>query len=185
MQRRLEEVVGGLQLHKGYSFCVVMTAQTQRQALLECLFRLRTAAVVSHDGGLISNLTVAENIALPAEYHASDKALLAEALPLYCRCGLIDTQQLLMLLPKLPEQLSLYERRLVGFMRAIRVEPELMVYDGIYDGLAHLEVEQVDRFDECFHLQFPFRTSVLLSFENAYRPASVHQRMIYLDDAFK
>ena len=185
MQRRIEEVVSGLQLHRGYSFCVVMTAQAQRQALLESLFRLRTAAVVAHDGSLISNLTVAENIALPVDYHASDKEVQAGALPLYCRCGLIDTQQLQALLPKLPEQLSLYERRLVGFMRAIRVEPELMVYDGIYDGLAHLEVERVCKFDECFHLQFPFRTSVLLSFENAYRPTEAHQRMIYLDDAFK
>lgn len=164
-----------------------MSSETQRQALLAGLLQLRTAAVVSHDGSLISNLTAAENIALPVDYHALNKAgqVSSVTTSLYYRCGLIDTQQLQMLLGKLPEQLSVYERRLVGFMRAICVEPELMVYDGIYDGLAHQEVERVDKFDACFHLQFPFRTSVLLSFENAYRPTASHQRMVYLDDALK
>lgn len=158
-----------------------MRSETQRQALLAGLLRLRTASIVSRDGSLIGNLTAAENVALPGEYHATScpDAVITSLLN---RCGLIDKLALQVLLGKFPEQMSAYERRLIGFMRAICVEPELLVFDEIYDGLARLEVALVDKFDECFHLQFPFRTSVLLSFENAYRPTGSRLRTVYLED---
>lgn len=163
-----------------------MKSETQRQALLDGLLQCRGAHIVSRDGGLIGNLTAAENIALPLHYHAiKSESQASGTVTLFYRCGLIGEHEMPVLLAKLPEQMSAYEKRLVGFMRAICIEPELIVYDGIYDGLARRELELVGKFDECFHLYFPFRTSVLLSFENFNHPTGSHPQLIYLDDVLK
>jgi hypothetical protein len=45
------------------------------------------------------------------------------------------------------------------------VEPEIMVYDSLFEGLTRAEVEQVLAFDRVFHLYFPFRTSIWVDLE--------------------
>ncbi|MDD4928555.1 MAG: hypothetical protein PHP85_04680 [Gallionella sp.] len=185
-QYGIDEVSGLLQAHKGYSYCVVMKSEMQKQALLTSLLQWRAAAVVSSDGSLISGLTGAENIVLPVRYLSmKSDSLVYGTTSLFSSCELIDERELKALLAKFPEQMSLYEKRMVGFMRAMCVEPELMIYDGIYEGLARHEVEQVGKFDDCFHLHFPFRTSVLLCFENFNHPTGSQPKMIYLDDEIR
>lgn len=161
-----------------------MKSETQRLELHNELSRCRTVATVSQDGELLGHLTGLENINLPVLYHAIKGEHLAPyTSALFYRYGLIGERELRLLLVKLPGQMTAYEKRLTGFMRAMFVEPEMIVYDGIYDGLARMEIELVAKFDEFFHLHFPFRTSVLLSFENFSHPAGSHRQVIYLDDA--
>ncbi len=166
------------------SYCVIMKSETQHKTLLEKFTRNAAIAVVSRDGGLVSHLTAVDNIKLPVHYHAIEEArLMPYTSTLFHRYGLIGETELQQMLLKLPEQMVTYEKRLTGFIRALFVEPSLIVYDEIYEGLALREVEQIAKFDEFFHLCFPFRTSVLLSFDNFNHPPGTHPNLIYLDEA--
>jgi ABC-type branched-subunit amino acid transport system ATPase component len=89
---------------------------------------------------------------------------------LFENAGVRDEKTLSTLLSKLPDQLSLFEKRLVGFVRSMLMAPEMIVYDALHEGLSRREMEKTARFDRIFRLHFPFRTSVLLSFEEYRDP---------------
>lgn len=154
-------------LHSGYSYCLVVRSESQRVALLQNLGDQPGVVIVPHNGGLISNLRVWENIILPVQYHGIEVAGKLEdyVVQLLVQCGLEDEAVVSELLFKLPDQLSLYEKRLAGFVRAMLMSPELIIYDSMIEGLSRKELARVARFDKVFRLYFPFRTSVLVSFE--------------------
>ena len=169
-------------LERGCSYCIVMRSDAQREQLLQEFSARMNAAVVAYDGGLISNLNVWENLSLPVHYHAPQigGGLEGRVVELLRQCGLPNDAEVRRLLGWLPGELSLYEKRLAGFVRAMLVEPELMVYDRIYDGLARDEADRVAQFDNLFHLYFPFRISVLLSFDERKEPGNPRQHIIHL-----
>ncbi len=154
-------------LQSGYSYCLVVRSESQRAALLKNLGEQPGVVIVPHNGGLISNLRVWENIILPVQYHGIEVAGTLEdsVMQLLLKCGLEDEAAGSELLLKLPDQLSLYEKRLVGFVRAMLMGPELIIYDSMIEGLSRKEFARVVNFDRLFRLYFPFRTSVLVSFE--------------------
>jgi ABC-type transporter Mla maintaining outer membrane lipid asymmetry ATPase subunit MlaF len=154
-------------LQSGYSYCLVVRSESQRSALLKNLGDQAGVVIVPHNGGLISNLRVWENIVLPVQYHGIEVAgkLEDNVAQLLVRCGLEDEAAMSDLLLKLPDQLSLYEKRLAGFVRAMLMSPELIIYDSMNEGLSRKELARVVKFDKVFRLYFPFRTSVLVSFE--------------------
>lgn len=166
-------------LKQGYSYCLVVRSDAQRKEALDALAEHPNSAIVSNYGGLISNLRVWENIALPAQYHDIEVGGKFEdaLVNLFDKCGLRDKQALSVMLLKLPDQLSLYEKRLVSFVRAMLMAPELMVYDSLHEGLSPREMQKVARFDRVFRLYYPFRTSVLLSFEE-YRDEEEARQVI-------
>jgi ABC-type transporter Mla maintaining outer membrane lipid asymmetry ATPase subunit MlaF len=153
-------------LQSGYSYCLVVRSESQRSALLQNLGDQPGVVIVPHNGGLISNLRVWENIVLPVQYHGIELAgkLEDNVAQLLEQCGL-DEDAVSELLLKLPDQLSLYEKRLAGFVRAMLMGPELIIYDSLNEGLSRKELARVVKFDKVFRLHFPFRTSVLVSFE--------------------
>jgi ABC-type transporter Mla maintaining outer membrane lipid asymmetry ATPase subunit MlaF len=154
-------------LQSGYSYCLVVRSESQRSALLNNLGDQAGVVIVPHNGGLISNLRVWENIVLPVQYHGIEVAgrLEDNVAQLLVQCGLEDEAAVSDLLLKLPDHLSLYEKRLVGFVRAMLMSPELIIYDSMNEGLSRKELARVVKFDKVFRLYFPFRTSVLVSFE--------------------
>lgn len=154
-------------LQSGYSYCLVVRSESQRQALLENLGGQAGVVIVPHNGGLISNLQVWENIVLPVQYHAIELAGTLEdnVVRVLLQCGLADESAVSDLLLKRPDQLSLLEKRLVGFVRAMLMSPELIIYDALNEGLSRKELVWMARIDSVFRLYFPFRTSVLVSFE--------------------
>ena len=169
-------------LERGCSYCIVMRSDVQREQLLQEFACQPDCAVVAYDSGLISNLNVWENLSLPVHYHAAQigSGLEDKVVELFRQCGLPGDVEVRRLLGRLPAELSLYEKRLAGFVRAMLVEPELMVYDRIYDGLARGDADRVAQFDNLFHLYFPFRISVLLSFDERKEPGNPRQHIIHL-----
>jgi ABC-type transporter Mla maintaining outer membrane lipid asymmetry ATPase subunit MlaF len=154
-------------LQSGYSYCLVVRSESQRTALLETLGSQPGVVTVPHNGGLISNLRVWENIVLPVQYHGLELAgqLEGNVVSLLLQCGLENEAAASEMLLKLPDQLSLYEKRLVGFVRAVLMSPELIIYDSMNEGLSRRELARIVKFDKVFRLYFPFRTSALVSFE--------------------
>ena len=100
----------------------------------------RRVGVVPESGGLISNLKVWENIALPVSYHGARGARVlkeseSRAAEIFADIGLAG-DSLKALMGRLPGPLSSYEKKLIGLVRAMLMEPEIMIYDSLFDGLS-------------------------------------------------
>lgn len=112
---------------------------------------------IGGEGGLLSHLTVRRNLLLLLEYHGRDATHAEEdAAMLLVLCG-EDEASLNGLMERYPDSLSLYERRLVGFVRALLVEPETLVMEDIFEGISADEKARAMRWPEVFRLRFPFR----------------------------
>lgn len=112
---------------------------------------------VERDGGLMSHLSVRENLTLPLEYHVQDTRHVAEdASLLFALCG-EGKANLSRLLERYPDDLSNYEKRLAGFVRALLLEPEVLLLDDVFDGLSTAEKAKVLQWGKVFRLRFPFR----------------------------
>ncbi|HIJ94259.1 MAG TPA: ATP-binding cassette domain-containing protein [Desulfuromonadales bacterium] len=126
-------------------FEVPLHSTTQRQ-----IFQLRTRiGVVYPNGGLIANLTAWENLVLPLEYRgdlsADEISLRAESVLL--RLGYIGS------VTAPSGTLSMYQRRLLGLGRAMLGDPDLMLLNGILDGLGDSECQNLLALITAFHLE--------------------------------
>lgn len=120
--------------------------------------RKRTG-VVLNNGGLISNLKLWENIMLPAMYHTdqSQKTIEKNMADVLEKIGYDDTLEIL------PGLLPSYKKKLVGFARAALMEPDIMIYDSIFDGLnMSLKNKMVSAID-LFHKSKKGRGSLFLT----------------------
>jgi len=126
--------------------------EAERQRLLA-----RVGFVPAH-GGLMSNLNAWENISLPVAYHAPHKlsGALAEVHALLDELGGVDDT----LLGKLPEHMTLYERRLAAYLRALLESPELLVTENLAAGLGPTKRRRTGRFAGVYRARCPGGTFV-------------------------
>lgn len=119
----------------------------------------RRIGIVHEDGGLISNLKVLENIALPLLYHSDRDARDIEggAVALLERLGYQGNAF------ELPGLLPRYDRRLTGLARAMAMDPDLVVYDRLLDGLPEEERAFLARTAAAFHGEKDGRSSVFVT----------------------
>jgi ABC-type transporter Mla maintaining outer membrane lipid asymmetry ATPase subunit MlaF len=155
----LLEAIGDLRPRKGARLVVLGTevdelAEAERHSLLG------RVGFVPAGGGLISSLNAWENISLPIAYHAPKKlpALPAQLRELLDELGGVDER----MLARLPEDMTLYERRLAGFVRALLLSPELMVVENLAAGLGPTKRRRVARFAEVYQRRCPGGTWVQL-----------------------
>lgn len=155
-----------LMLSEGLTYRAVVRSAALQKSLVASFAESDLAAVVPPDGGFVGNLKVWENLVLPAAYHGHPRLeeLDARAGSIFRRIG-GDGRSGVELCAQPPGQLSHLELRCAAFVRAMLVEPEIMVYDSLFEGLTRAEVEQVLAFDRVFHLYFPFRTSIWVDLE--------------------
>ncbi len=157
--RRIE-----LELNAGHLYHAIVGTTAVRQALIARLVDTALAAIVPADGGLIGNLKVWENLVLPAAYHggAPNRELEERAARLFAEFG-VSGAKFEALCTTLPDHLNRFEQRLCAFVRAMLTEPQIMVYDSLFDGLTREETGKVLTFDRSFHGRFPFGTSLHLT----------------------
>jgi ABC-type transporter Mla maintaining outer membrane lipid asymmetry ATPase subunit MlaF len=151
--------IGELRARKGARLVVLGTEvdelpEAARQKLLG------RVGFVPANGGLISSLNAWENISLPIAYHTPDKlrALPAQLRELLDELGGVDER----MLARLPEDMTLYEKRLAGFVRALLGSPELMVVENLSAGLGPTKRRRVARFVELYQRRCPGGTWVQL-----------------------
>lgn len=155
-------------LNSGRTYQVLPHSLIKKNFLLRRIASLPNTALVASDGGMISNLTAQENILLPVQYHSvtSDQMALQNAVSILMRFDLSHAE-ILRLFQSLPANLSLFEKRLIGFARTMIVEPEILVCDNVFEGLTDNEIAVTSRFSDVFHLHFPFRTVIFLELDHA------------------
>jgi len=118
----------------------------------------RRVGFVPASGGLMSSLNAWENIALPLGYHAPRKLRGAheEVRALLGEIGGVEDD----LLAKLPEDMTLYERRLAAYLRALLESPDLLVIESLGAGLGPAKRERAARFAEVYRKRCPGGTFV-------------------------
>jgi phospholipid/cholesterol/gamma-HCH transport system ATP-binding protein len=173
-----------MRLHAGRRYRVIAARPEQKAGFLRRLREAAPFAVVAPRGGLIGNLKVWENLVLPVEYHgraplAPLRVLEARAERLFRALG-VAQERFVELCGLLPERLTEFERRLAAFVRGMLAEPEVMVYDGLFDGLARNEAQKAARFDPLYLRHFPFRTAVYLDTHDPMMPGLEAHPLIHL-----
>ena len=129
-------------------------AESERQALLG------KVGFVPADGGLISSLNGWENITLPVAYHAPQRIpqLFGEVRELLEDLGGVDER----LLHKLPEDMTLYEKRLAAYVRALLEKPALLLVETAAAGLGPTKRRRTARFADAYHARCAGGTYVRL-----------------------
>ena len=132
-------------------------AETERLRLLQRI------GVVSHDGGLISNLRVWENVVLPVGYHRGVDALQLEApATSWLREFGLEPRAMRGLMKQLPEQLHAAERVMVATVRALLMEPDVMIYHAPFTGMEREAAARLLRVLLQYQRARPQRVTVLV-----------------------
>lgn len=126
-------------------------------------------AIAFDDGGLLQSLDAWGNTLLPVAYHAAQETDVAER----------RARGILAALGRRPEEfagrsdraLSLYEKRLLGFVKAMLVEPRLLVLDRLFEDLGAEEQQGVAALIELFGKRYPLRRMLYVGF--AEMPSAV------------
>jgi ABC-type transporter Mla maintaining outer membrane lipid asymmetry ATPase subunit MlaF len=66
---------------------------------------------------------------------------------------------------KLPGPLPTHEKRLIGLIRAMLIEPELMIYASLFEGLSPDMSDRLMQVTTNFHAEKQGRTSVYITFD--------------------
>jgi len=121
--------------------------------------RARVGAV-SPVVGLINNLNAWENISLPAAYHRTAPLEKVAALA-HDVIGAFGTPPD-SFLARVPDELSMLERKIAAFVRLLVSAPELMIFDALEEGLSRVECKCAARFEAVYRAYRPTGTVVYL-----------------------
>lgn len=111
-------------------------------------------------GGLLSQLNAWENIVLPLGYHHPErlKGIATRVHGLLAGLGAEQRG----LLDKLPEKMTLYEKKLAGYVRILLEAPDLVLVEDLTRGLNAAERESTAGFFAAYHAVCPEGTFVQL-----------------------
>lgn len=153
----------GVELDRGLTYAVATRTPQRVEALLEQLLLSPGTHVADSVGGLVGDISVLENIALPAVYHRylppSDIERLA--LDAFGDCG-VDRDEAENMLHKRPAELDPFEKRLAGFVRCLLAGPRLLVYSRFFDGLTRMEMARAAALNAVYCTRHPQATAVYL-----------------------
>ncbi len=139
---KVDERTVFLPLDRGRTYRLI-GGEPGRLALIDQLSDTGVAALVPCEGGLIGNLKVWENLSLPLAWQARSGTgqVEARARTMLALLG-VSGEQFTRLCRAFPEQLSRLECRMVAFVRAVLLEPEILVYDRLFEGLTRSQRAQ-------------------------------------------
>lgn len=126
----------------------------------EVLLQLRSKiGIVPSVGGLVSNLKVWENIFLPYLYHFGKPTPLDEDIAENYLKELNYTGRRMVL----PAHLTLYEKRVVAFIRSAVMNPDLMLYCNTLEKLSPQQQTGLSNVINRFHSESFTRTSIFFA----------------------
>jgi len=152
-----------IELGHGLVYTVEAATAGGLEALLDQLLRQPGAQVAHGVGGMVGNINVLENIALPAVFHGLWRAreFDSKIIEAFAACG-FDAEQAETLCRKRPGELGPFEQRLAGFVRGLLLRPEVLVYYRFLEGLTRSEMARAAALDPVYRAWNPASTSVYL-----------------------
>ena len=152
-----------IELGQGLTYSIAARGPEDIEWLLEQLLDLPGAQVADSVGGLVNNINILENIALPALYHRL--ATIAETekgiLDAFAACGL-EGAQAQSLLGKWPGELTPLEKRMAGFVRSLLSRPQVLVYSRFFEGLTKAEMTRAAGLNAVYRERRPDGTAIYL-----------------------
>lgn len=153
------------EIERGRGFVYVIEAATPGglEALLRNLLEAPGTQVAHGVGGMVSNINVLENIALPALYFglARSREFDVRVIEAFGACG-VDDEQAEALCRMHPGELGPFEKRLAGFVRSLLMRPDVLVYNRFLEDLTGAEMDQAVALDAVYRGRNPAGTSVYL-----------------------
>jgi phospholipid/cholesterol/gamma-HCH transport system ATP-binding protein len=132
----------------------------------------RRAAVAWSDGGLISNLSVWENLTLPLWYHIGDARRGAAANPdnpvekiagIFQAMDMDAWEFFEKHFDRLPGFLPPHLKTLFGIVRAMLMEPEVIIYDSAFESFSPAMAAKIVQAARAFHSERRERVSLYLT----------------------
>lgn len=139
---------------------VVLGAEVDALGMKERIALRERVAFLAAEGGLLSNLNAWENIILPLACHHPERlpGIAAQVHALVTELG----AEPLMLLGKLPEEMTRLEKKITGFVRILLEAPDLVLVENFAAGLDSAERMRLSYFANTYHARFPGGTFVQL-----------------------
>ena len=127
-----------------------------------------SVAIAFEDGGLLQSLDAWQNTLLPVAYHAAHEVdvALRRAHAIFAALGRKPGE----FIGRPGNSLSLYDRRFAGFVRAMLVEPELLVLDRLFEELGRDERQGIAACIDLFGSRYPLRRVLYLGFSEVNLP---------------
>ena len=161
------------------SSSVVVFPDTTSQAknVARCMAHPRKAfGLVSAGTTLLESFSVLDNLRLPLLYHQQPLTHADADLATLCQLAGIEARTLL---GRPVAATSRLERIQATFLQAALQRPEMLLCDGIFEGLGAAERQQAARLIEAFHRLFPLRRSAYLGV--AAPPVELYTPTLWID----
>ena len=139
---------------------VLLGAEVNALSMEERIALRGRLAFLAAAGGLLSNLNAWENIILPLGCHHPERlqGIAVEVHALVTELG--ESPQTL--LGKLPEEMTLLEKKITGFVRILLEAPDLVLVENFAPGLDSAERMRIPYFAATYHARHPLGTFVQL-----------------------
>jgi ABC-type sugar transport system ATPase subunit len=131
----------------GRSYRVTARNEAILSRLVREALNCPAAELVPRSGGLLSNLSVLENIVLPGVYHrrVATAGIAERVYEVFAACEL-DRSQAEALCERAVPDLDAFERRLVMVARSLLMRPAVLLMERIFEGLTARDMERVAGF---------------------------------------
>jgi len=139
---------------------VLLGAELSALGMAERIALRARLAFLAAAGGLLSNLSAWENIVLPLGCHHPQRlhGIGAEVDALVSELGGVPK----LLLGKLPEEMTLLEKKMTGFVRILLEAPDLVLVENFAAGLDSAGRARLPYFANTYHARHPGGTFVQL-----------------------
>ena len=139
---------------------VLLGAEVNALSMEERIALRARLAFLAAAGGLLSNLNAWENIILPLGCHHPERlqGIAVEVYALVTELGGAPE----MLLGKLPEEMTLLEMKITGFVRILLEAPDLVLVENFAPGLDSVGRMRLPYFANTYHARHPGGTFVQL-----------------------
>ena len=170
-----QRVLLSVPLDGGGRYRMVVPNPTMSESVLDALEAIPDVSVLPAEGGLLNDLTVADNLSLALRYgvHADAATvrgwehLLQRA---FRDCGLSEAR-ISTIGRELPMNLERSERWLVGFVRHLVRPRSLLVLDRIYAGLSRQQTQALLAMESVHHVLHPLRPTLFIDLDSHELPA--------------
>ena len=145
----------------GKTYRIVARSASDCDAVVEDALRSPGVEIVPAFGGLLNGLSVLENILLPAIYHRRIPALdiAGRVYRVFASCK-VDQAQADSLCARSVENLGAFEQRLVALVRSVLMQPALLLFERLFEGLTAQDMERAAGFGAHYRSVVPDGTVI-------------------------